>query len=245
MDLYIVYNWKTLLEIVKEVKAELGSSEVLWFRGQSNADYPLLPSLCRGIDGFSKEKFLFQKFLQLTLRVFPRRTNDWETLFDMQHYGLPTRLLDWSENLGIAAFFAVNYHELDNVDTHVAIYILNPRELNLYSGIERIPFIPDDKDFDYKTIYWEKRPFAPTYPIAIEPIFQNDRILAQKGMFTIHGDNLSEIAELCPKAVKKIILNKTAIPEIVEFLEIANINEQTVFPDMVGIVNYIRKIAEI
>jgi hypothetical protein len=193
-------------------------------------------------NGHEKEQYLFQKFRQLTLRTFPRRTEDWETLFDMQHYWIPTRLMDWSENLGIAAFFASSAAKF-HAPTDAAIYILNPITLNEYSGIKRVPFIPDDPDLKYRSIYWDKKPFAPTYPIAIEPIFSNERILAQRGVFTVHGDNTSPIHELCPKAVKRIVLKSNCIPEVLEFLEIANINESTVFPDASGIADFILRSA--
>ena len=35
------------------------------------------------------------------------KKNDWEVLFFMQHYGIPTRLLDWSENPFVALYFAL------------------------------------------------------------------------------------------------------------------------------------------
>jgi FRG domain len=158
----------------------------------------------------------------------------------MQHYGLPTRLLDWSETLGIATFFAVNYA---NGQSNTALYVLDPVALNEYSGVKEVPFIPENIDFDYKKIYWHKKPFAPIYPIAIQPIFQNDRILAQTGMFTVHGDDATPIEELCPKAVKKVVLTERAISEAKDFLEISNINARSVFPDMMGVAAHVRKIA--
>lgn len=65
--------------------------------------------------------------------------------------------------------------------------------------------------------------------------------MAQRGMFTVHGDNLTALEELCPKAVKKFVIANKAVPEIKEFLEIANINEFTVFPDLHGLSDYIKK----
>jgi hypothetical protein len=241
MNINVAKSWNELLECVKEAKSVLSNPSQLWFRGQSHAAFSLLPSLLRVQNGPSKEKLLFQKFLQYSFRSFPRRVSDWETLFDMQHYGIPTRLCDWSENLGIATFFAVNYRSSSDVEEDAAIYILDPFALNNYSGRADVPFVPDDVEFDYKRIYWDKRPFAPVYPIAIQPLFQNDRILAQKGMFTIHGDDTAPIEELCPNAVKKIALTPKAIEEAQEFLEIANIDARSVFPDMFGIADYVRR----
>lgn len=238
-------TWDELLDCVKEAKKALGNPEQLWFRGQSRAHYALLPSLLRFAVGAQKEHLLFQKFVQYSFRHFPRRRSDWETLFDMQHYGIPTRLIDWSENLGIATFFAVNYRGPNAANENAAIYLLDAIALNSYSKLSNIPFVPEDSDFDYKKIYWQKKPFAPIYPIAIQPLFQSDRIIAQKGMFTVHGDNTDPIESLCPQAVKKIILTPSAVVGAREFLEIANIDARSVYPDMAGIADYVRQVAGI
>jgi len=244
MKAFVADSWDVFLAAVKAAKAELREPDQVWFRGHANASHTLLPSLLRTNDGLSKETLLFQKFVQYSFRIFRRRASDWETLFDMQHYGLPTRLLDWSETLGIATFFAVNYRSAIASDD-AAIYVLDPVALNEYSGLKGVPFIPEDVDFDYKKIYWHKKPFAPVYPIAIQPIFQNDRILAQSGMFTVHGDDASPVERMCPKAIKRILLKRGAIDGAHEFLEIANINARSVFPDIFGVANYVRKLADI
>jgi hypothetical protein len=236
----IAETWAEVLSHAKDIRAEWKNPKLVWFRGQGNAEYPLLPSLLRYKNGLEKEQELFQKFQQLSLRVSPRRTSDWETLFDMQHYGIPTRLLDWTETLGIAAFFAARSNLRFNPGKSATIYLLDPYTLNSYSGINKLPIIPDDDDIKYRDIYWHKKPFAPLYPLAINTIFVNDRMLSQRGVFTVHGDNKTPIEKLCDQGVTKIVLEVKAIMEALEFCEIANINEFTVYPDMAGIADYVR-----
>lgn len=235
-----IQSWNDLLCEIKEYRNSLPTDTEIWFRGQGNARYMLLPSLLRFANGAEKEKEVFDTYRRLSQKLTFSRKNEWELLIDMQHYFIPTRLLDWSENLGIALFFATSSH---NEGDDISLYILNPVELNRYSKKAGIPIVPDESmGLSYTENYIKKIPFAPQYPIAIKSNFINERVMAQRGMFTVHGDDLTEMESLCPRAVKKFIISNEAVSEIKEFLEIANINEFTVFPDLHGLSNYIRNI---
>lgn len=234
----MIDSWSDLLKGIKEYKAQFPKETEFWFRGQSDSSYILKPSLFRYHNGFEKEKEVFNTFRRLSQKIAFSHKDEWDLLIDMQHYSIPTRLLDWSENLGIAMYFAVSGHAENH---NISLYVLNPIELNKYSKKYGIPIVPDDSmGLSYIENYVKKEPFPPTYPIAIKSNFINDRVIAQRGMFTVHGDNLTGIEDLCPKAVKKFTISNKAIPEIKEFLEIANINEFTVFPDFNGLAYYIK-----
>jgi len=235
-------SWISFLQAVKEAKEALGNPEVLWYRGHANSDYYLLPSLLRSKNGLARERYLFTSFRKLSDRILKRRESEWETLFDMQHYGVSTRLLDWSETFGIALFFAATYNKASHSGTDAAIYLLDPIELNEISGVHSIFRIPEDEHrFSYTKIYWEHTPFSPSAPIAIEPIFINDRMLAQRGMFTVHNDKRDPIEKLYPSAVKKVILPSSTVPAALEFLELSNLNIFSVFPDLAGLADYLMR----
>jgi len=97
----------------------------------------------------------------------------------------------------------------------------------------------DENNFSYTGIYWKRKPFKATAPIAIEPIFKNDRINAQRGTFTVSHDLVEPIEDRFSSIIKKVILPSDAIDAASEFLEIANINEYSVFPDMTGVADYL------
>lgn len=108
-------RWNNFLSLIKEAKAELGNPEILWYRGHPNSEYYLLANLLRYKNGLEKEQLLFNSFHKFSDRILKRRDSEWETLFEMQHYGVPTRLLDWSETFGIALFFAAHDNQSHGV----------------------------------------------------------------------------------------------------------------------------------
>jgi hypothetical protein len=114
---------KSFAEFVSLIEKELShNGSLLWFRGCGRSDYKLLPTLYRHpslstLEEYAKlEQDLMTRFRQRSLPFHNRSLqDDWDTLFFMQHYGIPTRLLDWTENPFIALYFAVMScpHELD------------------------------------------------------------------------------------------------------------------------------------
>jgi len=233
-------SWNDFLINVQTAKKELGDTEIIWYRGHRNFTHYLLPSLLRYTNGIEKEQRLFHTFRRFADKVFKSRESDWETLFDMQHYHIPTRLLDWTESFGIALYFAAYYNNLIKSKDAAAIYLLNPLRLNLVSGKSEILKIPrQESEFSYSGIYWEHKPFKANAPIAIEPIFKNDRIVAQRGTFTVHDNDIEPIENKFPQAIKKVKLENDAIKAAIEFLDLANLNEYSVFPDLAGIAEHL------
>jgi hypothetical protein len=99
-------NFAQLLDAVETFQSE---STVSWYRGCHDKGHKLEPTLYRHK---TKKKIqeiadletdVTTRFVQRSLPFLQRTlTNDWDKLFLMQHYGVPTRLLDWSENPFVA-----------------------------------------------------------------------------------------------------------------------------------------------
>jgi hypothetical protein len=231
-------TWADFLFAIRDFRDLLGNPETVWYRGQSRVDYKLVPSLFRMPKGISSERPLFMEYQKSAARLQAARADDWQILFDMQHYGLPTRLLDWTTVLGVAVTFAI----IDgNDDEDSAIYVLDPIALNKKSGIGAIRRVPENEDdFNYKKMYWEGRPLIPVLPIAIDSNFTNDRIAAQNGTFTVHGSEQEPFDSSKDNYVFRVILGKGAKREAREFLEYANLNAFSIYPDMVGMVHHLK-----
>lgn len=230
-------SWPEFLSALQQARSEIGNPREVWYRGHSRLRYVLTPSLFRYPTGLLKEQGLFDDYVRSASRLLPTRTNDWDRLFDMQHYGVPTRLLDWTEVLGIAVAFALYDSREDHEPS--AVFVINPCALNKKSGQSSVKQAPADAAFDYKNIYWLGIPFTPNFPIAFRPILQSDRLVAQHGTFTIHGSDLRPLDEQVPDCVRRIILTAAAKPGAREFLEHAALDPLRIYPDIVGMARHL------
>lgn len=233
----IANTWPEFLDCIRKARSDLEDPDVLWYRGMASADYKLLPSLHRFPNGLQKEQDLFHEYERSAARLAAKRSNDWELLFDMQHYGIPTRLLDWTDVLGVAIAFALYDTKDDGQDS--SIHVLDPKKLNSKSGLTQIRRAANDQNFEYKKIYWQGIPFNAVYPIAIDGPLQNDRMVAQQGAFTVHGSNHEYFETDGFDCLRKIVMKPGAKPGAREFLEHANLNAYSIYPDIVGMARHI------
>lgn len=129
-----------------------GKNTPIWYRGESKDNYNLLPSLFRNenykmlpraqILGYY-DLFRHHGLTSIEL-AGSNALNSVDIAVCMQHYGLPTHLLDWSENAMIALYFALHPEqnemskkemEYSNLQNNKAVYLLNPERMNKVRAI--------------------------------------------------------------------------------------------------------------
>jgi hypothetical protein len=183
--------------------------------------------------------------------------NNWEWLFLMQHYGVPTRLLDWSESPLMALFFAVTSarHRLGAsgkmvFDGDAAIWLLDPvqwnkRAINLKSFPGSV-LTTDDTNAKAYTPIGDVETMN-TFPISVYGSHNSQRIVAQRGVFVCFGKDTRPMesvfqAENFPEnCLLKIIIRRRILPSILNALLRHGITDSVVFPDLDGLAREIKR----
>jgi hypothetical protein len=93
------------INIIYKVRNISNPYEKMFYRGQGNCSWSLLPSISRNNALFDSRSFIIQKIIKEKPMDFTN-LNYFNTLVKLQHYGVPTRLLDFTENPLVALFFA-------------------------------------------------------------------------------------------------------------------------------------------
>jgi len=186
------------------------SGRIMYFRGQVR-DWPLWPSLSRqGIteQERAKEPECFEKLAEILPSV-----NDWERATIAQHYGVPTRLIDWSENPLVGLYFA-----LDD-KTKIVKGVASLRD---GSGLRKLKY---------------PRPFRAWKELQLEI----PRTKAQRGSLTSQPDLSKEFDkqnfDLNTQSLKKFIVPKQSKTQLRKQIEILGVTKERLFPDFLDIGN--------
>ena len=218
-----IKSFKDFLNHIETI--ELMGYDINLFRGQSS-NQSLLPSICREEPNFDTtqiEKNMLEDFKRRSpLLITKTFESDWEWLVYAQHFGLKTRLLDWTSNPLVALWFACQNQYAIKENSY--LYILSCDE---------------DLRVDLSK---NQSPFDSSSTRILRPNLNNERIVAQSGWFTAHKyskkskkfvtletnskikTKLTEIE--IPAGIKKDILNK---------LSMFGVNNRTIFPDVNGL----------
>jgi len=239
-----------------------------YYRGCSVYDwkYNLTPSIYRD-NQIIKEDIKFREMILRSPNDFLNEKTTLEKLVKMQHYALPTRLLDITTNPLVALYFACQQYKNRKVNGIVYVFKIRKEEIKYYDSdavclisnlsrlsIDKTDF--SDGDFGYlmHEIREEKPYFMDTFVDAnkedIKKIFpvkvklNNNRIVSQSGAFFIFGmRNLSSKKKpviLPPYNIgKKLIIKKEFKEGFRHLLDSLAINENTLFPELEHQANYL------
>ena len=223
--------WQRVYEKVCETIDDF-KGDILFFRGHSNAKWSLVPALGRLKDPKAelREGLSYFDFESRAGDLLGRDRSSWDILFAMQHHGLPTRVLDWTEVFGIALFFALKGAEGD-----AAVWILDPFVLNTQTTDSTTLPRPDQLGASYSDFFIDESSRLESEAVAVAPLRYSQRVHRQHAGFTLHRDLERPLEDLCPAAVKKIVIPVKAHEDGRQFLRLAGITEFGLFPDLDGL----------
>jgi hypothetical protein len=204
---------------------ELMGYDINLFRGQSD-NKSLLPTICREKPNFDTteiEKKMLADFKRRSpLLITKAFESDWEWLIYAQHFGMKTRLLDWTSNPLVALWFACQNQYSMQKSSY--LYILS---------------CDDDLQVDLSK---NQSPFDSSLTKILRPTLNNERIVAQSGWFTAHkySNKVKRFVTLETNSAIKTNLTQIEIPanikkNILNKLSMFGVNSRTIFPDVNGL----------
>ena len=250
-----------ILKIKPLVRQSENKREFDWlYRGQKNSEYELKTSFERACNRFNIENGNRIRVEENMIREFKRRlhhytsnipnedaTDEWLAL--MQHYGSPTRLLDFTYSPYVAAYFAF---EKAVQNTKVVIWAINVKWFQDHLN-EISPCISRKyKEYQKKRVQYSKNfdlVFRRNEPVKlmlpINPFRLNERLAYQKGIFLCPGDirssfvdnligNIDEMRENIKKFIIPTLENNENTIKGLDVLDSMNISQTTLFPGLDG-----------
>jgi len=257
-----------------ELKVFLSSLNSNWiFRGQADYSWKLQSSIDR-VDLNVDLKFKRKKYEEFYIRDFKRNPqlysskysvhSDFQILSTLQHYGIPTRLLDFSRSQYVAMFFAIidsytdcsiyaiNYLELASSTLHLFRLVYDDGSID-FKAFREGGSVSEDSIFQNLVLGKNQRRFVEI----VQPFFTFDRMQQQRGCFLCQGDinsdfetNLKanhEILKNMPKCSPyfKIKIKQEWKEEIIRDLERMNITSASLFPGLEGYLKSLKNKFEI
>ncbi|WP_169403186.1 FRG domain-containing protein [Rouxiella aceris] len=257
--------------IAKVISAERKVGSEVFYRGHSNkSKYKLEPSLFRKDDEgnplhLESEHLLYKELIVSNSADFQSDVNTLDTLVRMQHYSLPTRLLDITSNPLIALYFSCKSAHTE--DGEVIIFSMKRSDVKYFdsdvaSCIANLARLPkkdkDDIDFDHPNFnkqiaikklghfireeksYFEMNILAEDLRriICVKGKKSNARISSQSGAFILYGLD----AVMSEEGTAEIAITRITVEnkkQILKELDLLNINESTVFPYIENSAKYI------
>ncbi|MCP5304385.1 MAG: FRG domain-containing protein [Chromatiaceae bacterium] len=229
MDSTELARFTDFLDVLSEIK----KGDIVLFRGQS-ANHPLLPKIARADptrDTTQLEKVMLTELRRRgTLHIDTRLNDQWDMLVLAQHYGMATRLLDWTSNPLVALWFAC-VGSKPRASSYVYVFLA---EQEFLLDREKTP-----------------DPFRPMKTRVFKPNLNNPRIVAQSGWFTAHrySTKVKRFVALEKNTELKRSLIEIKVPprlreDILVHLDTLGISYQSMFPDIEGVCRHLNWLHE-
>lgn len=230
-----INNINDLLNAVYATMKKFGGQH-LWWRGQAHEEWDLLPQLYQ--KGFTANEsdlsHLFLSKAKVRHSKCPKSDDYYSWLLLMQHNGLPTRLLNWSESILVATYFAVS--EKKYMEQAGALWGMDPTLLNQHQ-INRKGILVHQND-EVKNLF--DQAFLSSdgdgkdqRTLAVLTDQLDVKQVVQYSAFTIHGTDCAINRFMgWEKFLVKYEIPITAKSGLLQALDLLGIKKSFLFPDL-------------
>ncbi len=255
MNTVRIDSWNMLQEELFEDawNSEIGRFRSRYaFRGLSNAGYRLETTLMR-LGGMyaGLEHHILRNFSKYAHRNVVQTDSIWHWLSVAQHYGLPTRLMDWTYSPFVAMHFATANLERFDCDgviwavNYLKVHQLLPENLRTVldeegANVFTVKMLSETMESLHQLDTLEQHDFV----IFFEPPSIDDRIVNQFAFFSVISNPnlvLDEWLRKHPQVWRKIIIPQELKWEIRDKLDQANVTERVLFPGMDGLCRWLKR----
>lgn len=223
------------------------------YRGIEDISFSLNPKLNRiCAHNLNLEEAVIRSFRKYGYADIKDTGSFWQVLAMGQHYGLPTRLLDWTYSPFVAAHFATENINAYNQDGAIYTLDLGEAQKQLPEVLKKELAVHDTQIFTISLLDKHAENLKEFEALSEEPFFifyepasGSDRMANQYALFSMCSKTDVSFEELleknCEESLKKIILPKEAKLEIRDKLDYINISERLIYPGLDGICRWITR----
>ena len=247
----VIKKISTMDELLNFVSSLNDKHGRLWYRGEEDANLSLIPSIQRTKKRIEVERYITNDFYIRAKQIMnhpPEKHNYAGWVAIMQHYGLPTRMLDWSQSPLIASFFATETYK-ENPNKDAGVWVLIPDRLNEMEGFGKCVY-PIDADTTQEMLLPAFKHNHHNHELddrilACSSTENNLRMYSQQANFTVHN-SLQRLEDICDEeTLYKIIIPSERRKYFLDSIRAFGISEMSIYPDLDHISKDLRNIYEI
>lgn len=244
MNVYQKITIQSVGELINAVTNIVTSSNMrFWYRGQENESWRLVPNVfrkpwppevLRETERDQMHTFRSRAGIRYERKPSFEDIASWISL--MQHYGLPTRLLDWSRSPLVAAYFAIEKYlyqkTVEPIDA--CVWMLQPYSLNNWQNLEEITLTIDSglcRPEIEPAFYHNSEETGKIRAVMSSEL--DLRMFVQQGAFTIHSTTEPLDAMPLPEGIlRKFIIPAKVCTRFACELAIAGFRKGDIYPDL-------------
>ena len=227
------------------------------YRGMNDSSFSLVTSLKRNCGSLqqSLEPSMLRYYAKYAIVEDPDFSSSvWRQMVTGQHFGLPTRLLDWSHSALVALHFATSEEDMSMTDKRDGVVwrineqeftsllpdkykeVLSCHKTDVFSIDTLNSIVQNVEDYD--------KDMGNDSMVILEPPSSNQRIINQYSYFTVVPMGIEDIEDFLDKKTRdtlKIVISKDIRWDLRDLLDQLNISERTMYPGLDGLSRWIAR----